>query len=73
MRLAFPFLQTLHASTCVFVCIQALLQRVFSAAGKIVTHQRSLSKPTKVNMLVFLARNLYIPDPYPDPDSEKEA
>lgn len=33
-------------------------ERVFSTAGKVVNPQRALLKPEKVNMLVFLAKNI---------------
>ncbi len=33
-------------------------EQVFSTAGKVVGPQRALLKPDKVNMLVFLAKNL---------------
>ncbi|XP_063955358.1 E3 SUMO-protein ligase ZBED1-like [Lytechinus pictus] len=44
-----------------YLCICATScpsERVFSTAGNIVTPKRSLLKPSKVNMLVFLAENL---------------
>ncbi len=44
-----------------YLCICATStpsERVFSTAGKVVGPQRALLKPDKVNMLVFLAKNL---------------
>lgn len=44
-----------------FVCVPATSspsERVFSAAGQIVTPFRNALTPEKVNMLVFLSRNL---------------
>ena len=44
-----------------YLCISATSsssERMFSTAGNVVTKKRSLLKPEKVDMLVFLAKNL---------------
>ena len=44
-----------------FLCVPATSspsERLFSASGNIVTCQRSCLKPSKVDMLVFLTKNL---------------
>ncbi|XP_053170155.1 zinc finger BED domain-containing protein 4-like [Scomber japonicus] len=44
-----------------YLCIPATSspsERLFSTSGNVVTCQRACLKPTKVNMLVFLAKNL---------------
>ena len=44
-----------------YLCISATSsasERLFSTAGNVVTKKRSLLKPEKVDMLVFLAKNL---------------
>ncbi|XP_067236702.1 E3 SUMO-protein ligase ZBED1-like [Chanodichthys erythropterus] len=54
----FPHLSKLARK---YLCIPATSspsERLFSTAGNVVTCQRTCLKPTKVNMLVFLAKNL---------------
>lgn len=44
-----------------YLCIPATSspsERLFSTSGNVVTCQRTCLKPSKVNMLVFLAKNL---------------
>lgn len=57
-RVNFPMLSKLVSK---FLCIPATSspsERVFSAGGNVVTCQRSCLKPAKVDMLVFLTKNL---------------
>lgn len=57
-RVNFPMLSKLARK---FLCIPATSspsERVFSAGGNVVTCQRSCLKPAKVDMLVFLTKNL---------------
>ena len=57
-RETFPYLARLARK---YLCIQATSvssERVFSAAGNIVTNKRNCLKPSKVNQLCFLAANL---------------
>ncbi|XP_061884799.1 E3 SUMO-protein ligase ZBED1-like [Entelurus aequoreus] len=54
----FPWLSKLARK---FLCIPATSspsERLFSASGNVVTCQRSCLKPSKVDMLVFLTKNL---------------
>ncbi|MBN3296944.1 ZBED1 protein, partial [Amia calva] len=54
----FPHLSKLARK---YLCIPATSspsERLFSTSGNVVTCQRTCLKPTKVNMLVFLAKNL---------------
>ncbi|KAK0140605.1 Zinc finger BED domain-containing protein 1 [Merluccius polli] len=54
----FPFMAS-QARKYLCICATSTpSERVFSAAGSVVTPIRSLLKPEKVNMLVFLARNI---------------
>lgn len=57
-RRRFPLMANLAKK---YLCVTATStpsERVFSAAGNIITPLRSLLKPEKVNQLVFLAKNL---------------
>lgn len=60
-----------RVNCCVFPCLSKMAQRylcicatstpserVFSTCGNVVTSKRTLLKPEKVNMLVFLSKNL---------------
>ncbi|XP_062292961.1 E3 SUMO-protein ligase ZBED1-like [Scomber scombrus] len=54
----FPFMAKMAQK---YLCIPATStpsERIFSKAGNVVTRYRSLLKPDKVNMLVFLSNNL---------------
>lgn len=54
----FPRLSRL---ACRYLCVPATStpsERLFSAAGNIVTCQRSCLKPERVDMLLFLSKNL---------------
>ncbi|XP_038064087.1 E3 SUMO-protein ligase ZBED1-like [Patiria miniata] len=55
---SFPLLAKLAKKYLCICATSSPSERVFSTAGNVVTPQRSLLKPEKVNMLVFLARNL---------------
>ena len=57
-NVSFPQLSKLARK---FLCIPATSspsERLFSASGNVVTCQRSCLKPSKVDMLVFLTKNL---------------
>lgn len=59
-RINFPRLCKLAQK---YLCIQATSsasERAFSTSGNVVTDHRSCLKPDKVDMLVFLAKNLSI-------------
>ena len=52
---------SMHAAVRKYLCIcgtSSSFERLFSVAGNIVRAKRSLLKPHKVGMLVFLAKNL---------------
>ena len=55
----FPVISKLAKNTCVYVCASSSpSERVFSVSGHIISKNRNVLKPVKVNMLVFLAKNL---------------
>lgn len=54
----FPLLSKVARKYLTVCATSTASERVFSAAGNVVTPMRSSLKPDKVNMLVFLARNL---------------
>ncbi|XP_052432606.1 E3 SUMO-protein ligase ZBED1-like [Carassius gibelio] len=56
----FPFMARLARKYLCICATSTPSERVFSTAGSVVTPIRSLLKPDKVNMLVFLARNIEI-------------
>ncbi|XP_063761540.1 E3 SUMO-protein ligase ZBED1-like isoform X1 [Eleginops maclovinus] len=54
----FPWLSKLARKYLCIPAMSAPSERLFSASGNIVTCQRASLKPAKVDMLVFLAKNL---------------
>ena len=54
----FPLLANLARKYLCICATSTASERVFSTAGNVVTPNRSLLKPAKVDMLVFLAKNL---------------
>ena len=56
----FPLMARLALKYLCICATSAPSERVFSTAGSVATPLRSLLNPEKVNMLVFLARNLDI-------------
>lgn len=54
----FPLIAKLAQKYMCICATSTSSERMFSTAGNIVTPQRSCLKPHKVNMLVFLSRNL---------------
>ncbi|KAJ8348869.1 hypothetical protein SKAU_G00274580 [Synaphobranchus kaupii] len=54
----FPLLANIAKKYLCICATSTPSERVFSTAGNVLTPKRSLLKPDKVNMLVFLAKNL---------------
>ena len=54
----FPLLSVLAKKYLCVCATSTASERVFSTAGNVVTSTRNLLKPEKVDMLVFLAKNL---------------
>lgn len=66
----FPLLSRLAKH---YLCIpgtSVAAERVFSTAGTIVTAKRSSLAPEHLDQLLFLHKNLYIPNEKKDKDSE---
>ncbi|XP_059379463.1 E3 SUMO-protein ligase ZBED1-like [Carassius carassius] len=59
-EIRFPFMARLARKYLCICATSTPSERVFSTAGSVVTPIRSLLKPDKVSMLVFLARNIEI-------------
>ena len=55
---SYPILAQLTKKYLCICASSAAFERLFSTSGNVVTPKRSCLKPEKVNMLVFLAKNL---------------